>query len=116
MLAAHLDEGLVGALHDALAADVDPRAGGHLAEHHQALAVELVEMLPGGPLTDQVGVGQEYAWGVGVRAEYSDRLAGLNQQRLIVAERAQRPHDLLEALPVAGGFADAPINDELIGA
>jgi hypothetical protein len=40
---AGLDEGLVGALHDALAADVDPGAGGHLAEHHQALAIELVK-------------------------------------------------------------------------
>ena len=38
MLAAHLGEGLVGALHDALAADVDPAAGGHLAVHHEPLA------------------------------------------------------------------------------
>ena len=29
-------EGLVGALHDALAADIDPRARSHLAVHHQA--------------------------------------------------------------------------------
>ena len=36
MLAAHFGEGLVGALDDALGADVDPRAGGHLAVHHQA--------------------------------------------------------------------------------
>jgi hypothetical protein len=35
MLAAGLDEGLVGALHDALRADIDPRAGRHLAVHHQ---------------------------------------------------------------------------------
>ena len=50
VLASELDEGLVGALHDALRADVDPRAGGHLAVHHQALAIELVEVLPGRPL------------------------------------------------------------------
>ena len=36
MLAAHFGEGFEGALHDALGADVDPRAGGHLAVHHQA--------------------------------------------------------------------------------
>ena len=36
MLAAHFDEGLIGALHDALRADVDPRARRHLAIHHQA--------------------------------------------------------------------------------
>ena len=34
MAAPDLDEGLVGALHDALAADVDPGAGRHLAVHH----------------------------------------------------------------------------------
>src|SRR5205823_2166028 len=44
VLARRFGEGLVGALHDALRADVDPRASGHLAEHHEALAVELVEV------------------------------------------------------------------------
>ncbi len=43
MPAADFDEGLVGALNDALRADIDPRAGRHLAVHHQALAIELVE-------------------------------------------------------------------------
>ena len=33
VLAARLDEGLIGALDDALAADVDPRSGGHLTVH-----------------------------------------------------------------------------------
>src|SRR3546814_8580581 len=33
MLAPHLDKGFVGALHDALGADVDPRARGHLTIH-----------------------------------------------------------------------------------
>ena len=90
VLAAHLDEGLVGALHDALAADVDPRARGHLAEHHQALAVELVEMLPGRPVRHQVGVGDQHARRVGMRAEHADRLARLHQQGLVGFEIAQR--------------------------
>ncbi len=89
VLAAGLDEGLVGALHDALAADVDPGAGGHLAVHHQALAVELVEVLPGRPVRHQVGVGDQHARRVGVGAEDADRLARLDQQRLVVA-RASR--------------------------
>ena len=37
-LRAERGEGLVGALHDSLAADVDPRAGGHLAVHGEAHA------------------------------------------------------------------------------
>ena len=85
MLAADLDEGLVGALHDALAADVDPRAGRHLAVHHQALAIELVEMLPGRPVRHEVGIGDQHARRIGMGAEHADRLAGLHQQRLVVA-------------------------------
>src|ERR1700751_5155101 len=56
MPASGLGERFIGALHDALAADVNPRAGGHLAVHHQALALELVEMLPVGPAADEVGI------------------------------------------------------------
>ena len=92
VLAARLDEGLVGALHDALRADVDPRAGRHLAVHHQALAVELVEVLPRRPLRHQVGVGDQHARRIGVRAEHADRLARLHQQRLVLASaRAALP-------------------------
>ena len=40
---------LVGALQDALRADVDPRAGRHLAVHRQAAVLEVAEVLPRGP-------------------------------------------------------------------
>ena len=86
VLAAHLDEGLVGALHDALRADVDPRAGRHLAVHHQALAIELVEMLPGRPVRHEVGVGDQHARRVGMGAEHADRLARLHQQGLVALQ------------------------------
>ena len=115
VLASHLDEGLVGALHDALAADVDPRAGRHLPVHHQALAVELVEVVPGGPAADEVRVRDQHARCVGVRAEHPDGLAGLHQQRLVVAQRAQRTQDAVVAVPVARGAADAAVDDEIVG-
>ena len=114
VLAAGLDEGLVGALHDALAADVDPRAGRHLAVHHQALAVELVEVLPRGPLGHQVGVGQQHARRVGVGAEHAHRLARLDQQRLVGLQRAQRRQDRVEAVPVARRLADAAVDDQRV--
>ncbi len=115
MLPARLDEGLVRPLDDALAADVDPRAGRHLAEHHQALAVELVEVLPGRPLRHQVRVGDQHARRIDRRAEHADRLAGLHEQRLVLAERAQRLQDRLEARPVARRLADAAVDDERVG-
>ena len=61
VLAAGFDEGFVGALNDALAADVDPAAGGHLAVHRQALCIQLVEVLPGRPVRHQIGVGDQHA-------------------------------------------------------
>ena len=72
-------------------ADVDPGPGGHLAVHHQALAIELVEVLPGRPVRHEVGVGDQHARRVGVGAEDADGLARLHQQRLVVARgRAAR--------------------------
>ncbi len=60
-LAGDRGEGLVGALEDALGGDVDPRAGGHLAVHHQAFGFECAEVLPVRPVADEVGVGDEDA-------------------------------------------------------
>ena len=49
VLARRLGERLVGALQDALRPDVDPRAGGHLAVHHQPGLLELAEVPPRSP-------------------------------------------------------------------
>ena len=48
---------LVRALHDALRADVDPRAGGHLAVHREAQALESPELIPVGPASHEIGIG-----------------------------------------------------------
>ena len=115
MLPAHLHEGLVGALHDALRADVDPRAGGHLAVHHQALSIELVEMLPICPMRHQVRIGDEHTRRIGMGREHADRLARLHQQRLVVAERLQRVEDGVITGPVARGATDAAIHHQVFG-
>ena len=49
-----------------------------------------------------------------VRAEHADRLAGLDQQRLVGVERAQRLDDAIEAFPVARRAADAAVDDQLV--
>ena len=100
-----LGEALVGALHDPLAADVDPRAGGHLAVHRQPERLEPAELVPGGPLADQVRVRDQHARRPLVRAEHAHRLAGLDEQRLVVGERPQRAHDRVEGLPGARRLA-----------
>lgn len=114
LLAPHLGEGLVGALHDALRADIDPAAGRHLAVHHEPLAVELVEMLPGGPVRHEVGIGDQHPRRILVGAEDADRAARLHEQRLVGLERAERRHDPVEILPAAGGAADPAIDHQLV--
>ena len=102
-------------LDDALAADVDPAAGGHLAVHGQALGVEFVEVLPTGPVRYQVGVGDQYARGVAVGLEHAHRLAGLHQQGFVVIQVGQAFDDLVVALPVARRAANATVDHQFLG-
>lgn len=115
MLAAGLREGLVGALQNALCADVDPRAGRHLAEHHQAAFFQVVEVLLRGPVRHDIAVGQQHTWGVGVRADDADRLARLDEQRFVGRQLLQRGDDGVEGRPVAGGLAAAAVDHEIGG-
>ncbi len=114
MLAAGFREGLVGALNDALGADIDPRAGRHLAVHHQALLIELVEVLPIGPVGYQVGVRNEHARRIGMGPDDGYRLARLDEQRFVGFEILQRGADGIEVVPGARSATDPAINDQLV--
>ena len=109
-------EGLVRALQDALRADVDPRAGGHLAVHREAELLEPAELGPRRPVAHEVRVRDEHARRPLVRAEHADGLARLHEQRLVGLEALERAHDRVERLPVAGGLAGAAVDDEVVGA
>src|ERR1700756_841383 len=61
----------------------------------------------------EVRVGYEHARGVGMGAEHANRLAGLDEQRLIGVKAAQRRDDTIERLPVASRPPDAAVDDEL---
>ena len=114
MLATHFGEGLVGALHDALGADVDPDAGGHLAVHHEPLAIELVEMSQFAHLRHQIGVGDQHARCVRMGPEHTNRLARLHQQGLVLLEPLQSLDNLVEAVPVARGPANSAVDDQAL--
>ena len=114
VLAGALGEGLVGALQDALRADVDPRAGRHLAVHGEAERIEPAELVPGRPARHQVRVGDQHPRRLLVRPEHPDRLAALDQQGLVVLEPPERRDDPLVALPVAGRLAAAAVDDQLL--
>ena len=113
--AGDLGEALVGALEDPLAADVDPGAGGHLPVHRQAEVLQAPELIPVGPVGHEVGVGDQDTRGPFVSPEHADGLARLHEQRLVVAQRLQGPHDRVVGLPGAGGPPRAAVDDELVG-
>lgn len=114
MLTTGLHEGLIGALDDALRADIDPRAGGHLAVHGKTLLIQLVEVIPGRPVRHEIGVGDQHPRSILVRAEDADRLAGLDEEGLVFVEVLQCRDDAVEIGPGAGCAADAAIDDELV--
>ena len=72
-------------------------------------------MLPRRPMRHEVGIGDQDARRVVMRAEHADRLARLHEQRLVAFEALERGDDAVEALPVARGAADAAIDDEFFG-
>ncbi len=76
-------ERLVRALDDALGADVDPRAGGHLAVHGEARALQPAELGPVRPVRHQVGVGDQHPRRPLVGPHHPDRAAGLDQHGLV---------------------------------
>ncbi len=115
-LLGHRGEGLVGALHDALGADVDPRAGRHLAVHRQAEVLEPAELGPGGPVADEVGVGDENARCPLVGLHDTHGAARLHEHRLVGLERGERAHHRVEGPPVARGAAGAAVDHQVVGA
>ena len=115
-LAGDRGERLEGALQDALGADVDPGPGGHLAVHHQALGLEPAELGPVRPVAHEVGVRQQHPRRPLVGAEHTHRLAGLDQQRLVLLHGLQGPGDRIERRPGPDGPAGAAVNHQVIGA
>ena len=111
----HRGERLVGALEDALRADVDPRAGRHLAEHGQPQRLQPPELLPGRPLRHQQRVGDEHPRRPLVRPHHADRLAGLDQQGLVFGQASQAQYDRVVGGPAPCRAPGPAIDDELVG-
>ena len=107
-------ERLVRALQDPLRPDVDPRSRGHLAEHRQPLRLEPAELVPGRPPRDEQRVRDQHAGSALVRPEHAHRLPGLDEERLVVLEAEQRPHDLPQGLVRPRRAAGAAVDDELL--
>ena len=108
-------KGLVSALQDSLAPDVDPGSGRHLAVHRETEPLEAPELLSGRPRRHQQRIRDQDAGSVLVRPEDTDGLSGLDEERLVATQPHQSRNDRLEALPVPGGAARAAVHDQLVG-
>jgi hypothetical protein len=115
VLPGELRKRLERALEDALRPDVDPRAGGHLAIHRQALALELAKDVPCRPFADQVRVCDEHPRSPLVGPEDCHRLARLDEQRLIVGQPPELADDRVEGSPRTSRPTGAPVHDERVG-
>ncbi|MNC29702.1 hypothetical protein D3C75_779650 [compost metagenome] len=115
MLSRTLRKRLIGPLHNTLSAYINPAAGRHLPVHHQPLLIQLVKGVPVRPGRNQVGIRDENPRGIRMRAENGHRLAGLNEQGLVVFQCLQRTYNGVEALPIPCCLADSPIDDQLPG-
>lgn len=114
-LASDSCEGLIGALQDALGSDVDPGAYSHLAVHHEALVLELAEVLPVSPVAHEVGVGDENARCPLVGLPDAYRLAGLHEQGFVGLEILKGLYDGIEGFPATCGTAGATVDHEVLG-
>ena len=114
MLAAHLGEGLERALDDALRADVDPAAGGHLAVHRQAERFEPAELLPRRPARHEQRIRDQHARCPRVCAKDADGLAALHQQGLVLAELEQAADEGAQRLGITRRLPGPAVDDELL--
>ena len=104
--------GLIRALEDPLGADVDPRAGGHLAVHHEPLAVVFVELRLGCPLRHEVRGGDEYARRVLMRLRDVHGASRLHAERLVRAQMVEAGDDFSILVPIARGAPAAAVDDQ----
>ena len=109
-------ERLVGALQDALRADVDPGARRHLAVHRQAERLETSELFPVRPLGNEIAVRDQHPRGPLVGLYDPHRLARLHEERLVSLERAELADDRVERRPRAGRTTGTAVDDQVLGA
>src|SRR5439155_26667844 len=93
--------------------EVDPSPCCHLAEPGQPLRLEPTELVPRGRLRDEQRVRDQDPRSTGMRPEHADRLAALNEQRLVLAEAKQCSDELPKGLWIPRRLPGAAVDDQL---
>src|SRR5216683_2424351 len=114
-LARDRGESFIGALEDALGADVDPRPRGHLPVHGQPKGLEPPELIPRRPLGHEQRVGDEHARRPLVRVENADRLTRLDEEGLVALKLPQLANNGVERFPGTRRAAGAAVDHKVCG-
>ena len=110
-----VEDGVEGAVHDALRADVHPSAGGHLAVvGDPELLAELPVVLVV-EATDHEPIGDDDAWGLRARREQAQRVSTHDDQGGVLGELLKVLLDESVLQPVVAHRPGLAIGDELVG-
>jgi len=107
-------ERLIGALQDPLSADIDPGTGRHLTVHDEALASQLIEVLPSGPMRHEVGVGNQDARGIRMSLEDDHGFPRLDKKGLVFLKVLERIQNGVERIPGARSLPPAAVDYEIL--
>ena len=113
--AAGVEQGVEGAVDDALGADVHPAAGGHLAVVGHADGGGPVEVLLVVVHAHHQAVGDDAAGGQLVAVEQAQGVAGHDHQGLLVGHDLQVLLDKAVLHPVLADLAGLAVGDQLVG-
>ena len=114
MFPAGFREGFKCSLHDSLAADVNPRTGGHLAVHGESQSLQPIELSVVRPVAHEIGIRDQDAGRFIVSPKNADGFAGLDEQCFVVLEFTKRSHDRVERFPTPRRPAGSTVNDQLV--
>src|SRR5882724_554309 len=103
MFPAGCGKSLKRTLHDSLATDINPRAGGHLAIHRQPYLLEAIELTVIVPLSHEIRIRDQDARCFIVGPKFADRLSRLNEKRFVIFQLAERPNNRIESFPASRG-------------
>ena len=75
--------------------------------------LELIEVLPVGPIRNKLRIADEHTWRIFMRLQNSHRFTTLYKQRFIVLQYLEGSDNIVKRFKTSGSFATATIDNEV---